>query len=409
MNVATRREPEADETETYDSQVSNSQVSNSKPEESEAYDVVVVGGGPAGAAAALLLARADRRVLLVESADTDTFKIGEALPPASRTLLGDLGVWDSFVADGHLPCYGNLSAWGSPGLHETTFIYDPNGHGWHLDRPRFDARLRDSARLMGAQVLPRTSLKQLVRSPDGVWDIILSSPQGERSARCKWLVDATGRRSVVARRQGVKHCQRDRLIAFFALFRQPANVTQRDQDSRTLIEAAPDGWWYTALLPSTQRVVVYLTDADLFTPQALCTEERFLSLLNCTEHVRAHTTACGYTIRTTPRGAAAHSVRLDSFAGDGWLAAGDAALSFDPLSSQGILTALYTGLEAGLTLHAQLSGDSNAIARYSHRLETIHEAYLRNLTSYYSFEERWTDRAFWQRRQEAGLSESRRS
>jgi len=33
--------------------------------------------------------------------------------------------------------------------------------------------------------------------------------------------------------------------------------------------------------------------------------------------------------------------------GEGWLAAGDAALSLDPLSSQGLFKALYTGLAGG--------------------------------------------------------------
>jgi flavin-dependent dehydrogenase len=366
--------------------------------ESNVYDAVVIGGGPAGTAAAIVLARAARRVLLVEAGDAVSFKIGEALPPAARPLLSDLGVWDSFVSDGHLPCYGNLSAWGSPHLHEATFIYDPNGHGWHLNRPRFDMRMRDSARLSGAEVRTATSLKHLTRTLDGGWQITLNRAKDEVRVRCPWLIDATGRRRVVARRQGVQLCQGDRLVAFFALFRQPDNNTPADQDSRTLIEAAPDGWWYTALLPTAQRVVVYLTDADLIAPQDLCTEERFLSLVNCTEQVRAYTTARGYTIQTTPRGVAAHSVRLDNFAGEGWLAVGDAALSFDPLSSQGILTALYTGMEAGLMLHAQLSGDSDAIIRYGHRLTTIYEAYQRNLSTYYSFEERWSDRTFWQRR-----------
>jgi flavin-dependent dehydrogenase len=84
---------------------------------------------------------------------------------------------------------------------------------------------------------------------------------------------------------------------------------------------------------------------------------------------------------------------LDNFSGAGWLAVGDAALSFDPLSSQGILTALYTGMEVGLTLLAQLSGNADAVARYRYRLANIYEAYLRNLTAYYSSEERWPERA----------------
>ncbi|MGW2088752.1 LodA/GoxA family CTQ-dependent oxidase [Streptomyces sp. NPDC001880] len=60
-------------------------------------------------------------------------------------------------------------------------------------------------------------------------------------------------------------------------------------------------------------------------------------------HVRLRAEPHGFTPSAVPRRAPAHSTHLDRVHGDGWIAAGDAAVAFDPLSSQGILTALYTG------------------------------------------------------------------
>jgi flavin-dependent dehydrogenase len=169
-----------------------------------------------------------------------------------------------------------------------------------------------------------------------------------------------------------------------------------------LIEAEQDGWWYTALLPSKQRVVAYLTDWDTGVLRALYTPGTFLARLGQTQHLRACLETHDYRLKAKPRGAAANSARLDRFVGAGWLAVGDAALSFDPLSSQGIFTALYTGMKAGQALHASFHGDQSALHAYSQQLEMIYTTYLRNRDNYYQLERRWMQRPFWKRRHADG-------
>jgi flavin-dependent dehydrogenase len=77
---------------------------------------------------------------------------------------------------------------------------------------------------------------------------------------------------------------------------------------------------------------------------------------------------------------------------------GDAAAAFDPLSSQGILTALYTGMRAGQTIDAELAGDPRARADYMSDIRAVTTAYLRNQRHHYRTETRWPDSEFWQRR-----------
>lgn len=365
----------------------------------EDYEVVVVGGGPAGAAAAITLAQARRRVLLVEaSGDDAAFKIGEALPPAARPLLQEMDLWESFVAHDHLPSYGNLSAWGSKDLSSTDFIFDPNGNGWHLDRLRFDALLREKASDAGADVSVGTKLNMKACEVSGdSWLLSLTRNKSERKLHSRWLIDATGRRCSVARARGEHRYADDALVAFFALFSPPEDSQPTDHDSRTLIEAAPDGWWYTALLPSKHRVVAYLTDADL-APKSLRTKRGYCLLLSRTEHVSGCLDTHDYELQTTVKAASANSARLGCSTGRGWIAVGDAALSFDPVSSQGILTALFTGMKAGQALAEKLSGYSDPFSNYAKRLAKIYEAYLKNRSAYYMLEKRWETRPFWRRR-----------
>ncbi|GJF32142.1 alkylhalidase-like protein [Kitasatospora sp. NE20-6] len=387
-------------------------------------DVLVVGGGPAGAAAALTLARAGRSVLLAD-AGTGPPKIGEALPSAARVLLHDLGTGDRPVRDGHLPCYANLSAWGSPALHRLDFIRDPNGPGWHLDRHRFDRALREEAAAAGAHLALHTAVRRAARRPDGGWTVTLQAtrpepghlpepaptptpapapaPAPERTVRCTWLVDAGGRRRTVAAR-AADHHRTDRLVA--SCLELPPTGDGRAGDRSSLVEAAEDGWWYTALLPRGRRLVAYFTDADLGPPAPRDTAA-LARLLARTEHVAALAAAHPLPATARPRRAPAHSVHLDRPTGDGWIAVGDAATAFDPISSQGILTALYTGMAGARALDRHLDGDTDAddgaLAAYRTNAAGLLAAYRHNHHAVYALERRWQDRPFWARRHRAAV------
>ena len=116
-------------------------------------DVIIVGGGPAGTATALALARAGYSVTVLERSRYEAFRVGETLPPEVQRPLRELGVWEQFLAQGHLESPGIVSAWGEPELYDNDLIVNPYGLGWHVDRQRFDAMLAHGARAVGAEIL----------------------------------------------------------------------------------------------------------------------------------------------------------------------------------------------------------------------------------------------------------------
>jgi flavin-dependent dehydrogenase len=94
----------------------------------------------------------------------------------------------------------------------------------------------------------------------------------------------------------------------------------------------------------------------------------------------------------------AESSFLDRVAGDAWLAAGDAAASFDPLSAQGITSAVNSGLDAASAAAAWLSGDRKAALAYADRVRRSYAEYLTHRSVYYRIERRWLNGEFWKSR-----------
>jgi flavin-dependent dehydrogenase len=351
-------------------------------------DAVVVGGGPAGAAAALVLARAGHEVLLAEAAP-GAFKVGESLPPAVRPLLRALGVLERVRLDGQLAARGTSAAWGTPEPADVEFVRDPNGPGWHLDRARFDALLRAAACEAGAELREGTRVRDLAREGTG-WAVRLDVDPPER-VECRAVVDASGRRPAVARRTGARRRRLDRLVAVYAAFHANAD----DVDARTLVEATPGGWWYSTLVPGGRRVAAFLTDADLM-PAKMRSVGGFVAALAATGHVGAR--VCGCSLEQGPTATPAHGARLEPPCGNAWIAVGDAAIAFDPLSSQGIFTALYTGMRGAEALSAWLAGDAAPLGGYAERVAAIGDSYDAARTEYYALERRWTREPFWARR-----------
>ena len=115
-----------------------------------------------------------------------------------------------------------------------------------------------------------------------------------------------------------------------------------------------------------------------------------------TLHIRSR--ACGLRLERPLQLISASSEILDCSAGKNWLATGDAALSFDPLSSQGIYYALKSGLLAARAIQESLHGNRTAMAALSLRMRQSFDHYRQMRLSHYAREQRWSDSLFWLRR-----------
>lgn len=348
--------------------------------------VVIIGGGPTGCAAAITLKkqRPQCRVQLIEKSHYQHFRIGETLPPGCDTLLRQLGIWQAFAQQSHLPSYGTRAAWGSSELHDNEFIFNVNSKGWHLDRQAFDAFLLDQAKRLGVIVTLDTNF-----SPESLHQPFRDTLDEQHLEQ--FVIDASGRHCVYARAQGAQRQYDDRLMATYALF--PCNNTQ---DTATLVEASENGWWYSVLLPDNQRLISFMTDADFLKKQHLKSVDSWMANLATSQHTRSRINT--RLPPSTITSCAADSAMLDKAAGSNWLAAGDAVSTFDPLSSQGIFKSLRSGIYAAYATLNQLDGEPRGIEKYCWLVAQEYQDYLTQRRHFYSLEKRWPEAPFWQRR-----------
>jgi flavin-dependent dehydrogenase len=100
---------------------------------------------------------------------------------------------------------------------------------------------------------------------------------------------------------------------------------------------------------------------------------------------------------------AANSQQSPTLVGAGWVAAGEAALAFDPLSSLGIGFALRSGMEAARVAVAMAEQDDEPASAYVASLARIYTDYRTRLRSIYQREGRWPQAPFWARRHQSSL------
>jgi len=353
--------------------------------------IVVLGGGPAGCAVAIAARRLGLGpVFVVESGAYDAERVGESIPPDTRSLLRRLGVLEAFEAEGHEPCAGSCSSWGDDALGFNDFVFNPHGTGFHLDRRRFDLFMARQAIEAGARVLTRTRYRSARARPGG-FEITLETDGCTRRIAAPYVVDATGPGAAFARNRGAVRRLHDHMFCGMAYFHLREGASFREL---TMLEAVRDGWWYAARLPHRRVAVAFACDGPTVKQGRLHLERPWLEALAQTRHVSAALSE-SFLLPGTLRVCPVPCFVLDQAAGARWLAVGDAATAFDPLSARGVYKAISMGLEAADTIAATLGGDEAAAGRYTAAVHRLFAGYVEQRDAFYEQEQRWAGAPFW--------------
>lgn len=354
------------------------------------WDVAVLGSGPAGSAVAIHCVRAGLRTLLVtRPPGRNPPETPETLPAIARPLLAALGMCDLSARCGLREQYSMSSAWGSDSLTTRHSLCNPAGPGWFVDRPVFDAEL---ARL-AAESGELTSMEAQIASASlqgNHWVLRLTGKNTQPvEIRTGMVADATGRASAFARRIGIRRIAFDRLVSVSVR----ATPTRTAATGEAMVEAAEDGWWFSAFTRSGELSLSWYTDACLFGKSDRSAAAWSRRLRNA-PHTGARVEALP---AQTPVCRVACTDRLELPAGVGWVSVGDACVACDPLGSSGLVRALESAKAASEMIVMDRTRDSKYLREYSEFQIFYLQRFLNDRHSFYAMEGRWPASDFWRR------------
>lgn len=354
-------------------------------------DIVIVGGGPAGLATAIAIRRQapNLTIKILEKSSYDRFTPGETVPNRFGSLLKELGLWQSFLTMKHRPAHGKRILWA--GESEQNSIYDYYGQGWHLSRPEFDQWLVSICEELNIQVITDAKQVTIDHLPDQ-W-LIKYNQQGKKEISAQFLINASGSPSLL-KSQKVKTKIEDRLIATYF------TGAVVEMNTYTTIASAANGWWYHCNLKD-QSVFAFFTDPEFLKANKKGIAHQFAEEL-------PHDIALRKAFNSVPEDQPSNWFNIQSHISDcvgkDWLAVGDAALQYDPLSGQGIYKAFETGIWAGLAIKDFLNGDHSAMEKYQSIIKTMFDSYTKSRNGFYAVEDNY-DTAFWANRRKHTTSE----
>jgi FADH2-dependent halogenase len=354
------------------------------------YDVAIIGGGPAGSTAAALLARAGRRVIVFEREKFPRFHIGESLLPFSMKAFTRLGLHEKFLRAGFMKKHGGeiLSACSEPG----TKFYFKDGyrsqtdHAYQVTRGDFDKLLLDHAAECGAEVHEVTSVDRVQFSKDDV-ELAIRSNGSSRSVRVRYVIDASGRASMLGRQFKIKktynHLQKLSIFAHYDGVWRAEGI----DGTLTVLLRAVDRWFWLIPLTSERTSIGVVLDGETFRKSKLSAED-FLEQALAEQPIIAKRMMSARRVSQVYV-EADFSYRSARLYGDRWLLAGDAAGFIDPIFSSGVFLAVFSGEQCADVLNEVLDHPRKTkrlFASYERAVNRAMDIYLRFVDAWYTKE-----------------------
>lgn len=308
------------------------------------YDVLIIGSGPGGSSAAIQLTKLGHEVAILERDKFPRHHVGLCLSDSTFPLFELLELQQQIDNERFWERNTTAVCWGNS---KTKFVQH---RGLHVDRGRLDQLMLSKARELGASVYQVARVLRTSQNHQRIWHVEFDQAGTRKSLSARFVVDASGRRAILPGRRLFDSKPLIGIHAIWSIKHMPA--------FDGLIKSGRSSWlWFARTAADRGAISIFCDPKGINCSGKNGLQDNYGQLISQFELVREDRS---WSQLTSVRGHEASSHHSDSPIGMAHIRVGDACLSVDPLSSQGVHLALLTGIQGAIAANTIIKKPENA-------------------------------------------------